>query len=160
MTINKNKVVNIHYTLTDNEGVIIDTSQGREPLTYLHGAGNIIEGLESELEGKVSGDKLEVTIAPENGYGLRNEALLQKVSRENFPTEVELAPGMQFQTNTEQEKIVFTVIKIQDDSVIVDGNHPLAGVILNFKVEVMDIRDASDEEISHGHAHEPGGHEH
>jgi len=158
--ITKDKVVAIDYTLTDNDGVIIDTSQGREPLTYLHGAKNIIVGLEKALEGKTTGDKIEVTIKPDEGYGQRNDQLLREVSRENFPPDQPIEVGMQFQAQSEQGMLVFTVVQVEEGKVKVDGNHPLAGVHLNFKVEIKDIRDASPEEIEHGHVHGPGGHHH
>lgn len=157
--ITKDKVVSINYTLTDNDGVVIDTSEGREPLTYLHGAQNIIIGLERALEGKVTGDKVEVAVAPEDGYGTRIEELLREVPRANFP-EDPIQPGMQFQAQSEQGTVVFTVVKEEGEKVIIDGNHPLAGVPLNFKVEIMEIRDAAPEEVEHGHVHGPGGHNH
>ena len=160
MKIEKNKVVSIDYTLTDHDGVVIDTSQGREPLKYLHGTGALISGLEKELEGKKAGAKLDVVIKPEEGYGVRNEELLQKVPKEHFPTEPEIQAGMQFQANGPQGPILVTVINVNDTEVTVDGNHPLAGVLLNFKVEVKEVRDATEEEVSHGHAHGEGGHQH
>lgn len=160
MKIEKNKVVLIDYTLTDNDGVVIDTSQGREALKYLHGTGALIPGLEKELEGKEAGAKLDVTINPEEGYGARNEQLLQKVPKEHFPTEPAIQVGMQFQANGPQGPILVTIIEVTDTEVTVDGNHPLAGVVLNFKVEVKEVREALADEISHGHAHGEGGHQH
>lgn len=159
MTITNQKVVSIDYTLKDSDGNMIDTSAGREPVAYLHGTGFLVKGLESELEGKKVGDELDLKITPEEGYGNRIEELVREVPKANFP-EGQLQPGMQFQAKTEQGVTVFTVIKIQTDTVIVDGNHPLAGVNLHFQVKVMDIRDASPEEIDHGHVHGPGGHQH
>ena len=160
MNIEKNKVVAIDYTLTDNDGVVIDTSQGREPLVYMHGRGALISGLEKELEGKTKGDKLDVAIAPEEGYGVRNEQLLQDVPKEHLAHLPEIKVGMQLQAQTEQGPVVMTIIRIDDDKVVVDGNHPLAGVVLNFKVEVIEVREATEEEIAHGHAHGAGGHQH
>jgi len=160
MKIEKNKVVTIDYTLTDNDGKVIDSSQGREPLTYLHGTGALIPGLENELEGKGAGDKLKVAIKPENGYGVRNEALLQQIPRSNFGHVEDLQVGMQFQANTEQGAVLITIITVEEETVTVDGNHPLAGVELNFDVEIKEVRAASEEEISHGHVHGPGGHHH
>ena len=153
MKIEKNKVVAIDYTLTDNDGVVIDSSEGREPLKYLHGIGALIPGLEKELEGKKAGDKLDVAIQPDEGYGLRKEELLQAIPKVHFPPETDIQVGMQFQANTEKGTVVVTVVEVQEDTIIADGNHPLAGVVLNFKVEVKDVRTASEEEIAHGHVH-------
>jgi len=161
MNIEKNKVVTMHYTLTDNAGTVIDTSEGLDPLVYMHGVGALIPGLEKELEGKPAGTKMDVKIQPEEGYGTRDEALLQNVPKEhfaNFPQEIQ--PGMQFQANSEQGPVLVTVVEVTDTYVAVDGNHPLAGVELNFKVEVVEIREATAEEIEHGHVHGAGGHQH
>ena len=156
MQITKNKVASIHYTLRDNEGTVIDSSEGRDPLHYLHGAGNLIVGMEEGLEGKSKGDKLNLKISPAKGYGEKDDTLVQKVPRTAFGDQ-EIKPGMRFSTN--QGGIV-TVTHVGLDGVTVDANHPLAGVELNFAVEVMDVREASNEEISHGHVHGPGGHHH
>ncbi len=156
MQITKNKVASIHYTLRDNTGTVIDSSEGRDPLHYLHGAGNLIAGMEEGLEGKAKGDKLKLKIAPEKGYGEKDETLVQQVPRSAFGNQ-EVKPGMKFSTN---QGGVVTVTKVGLDSVTVDANHPLAGVELNFDVEVMDVREASNDEISHGHVHGPGGHHH
>ena len=156
MEITKNKVASIHYTLKNIKGDVLDSSVGQQPLTYLHGAGNLIPGMEEGLEGKVAGNKFELNIAPEKGYGERHEKLIQKVPRANFPNQgVEV--GMQFRTNTGS---VVTVTHIGLEQITVDGNHPLAGERLNFSVEVMEVRNATEEEISHGHVHGPGGHHH
>ena len=159
MKIEKNKVVSINYTLKDNDGLVIDSSNGKDPLAYIHGIGSLIVGLENELNGKAVGDKISTTIQPEEGYGQRNDALLQKTPIDRFG-DTEVKPGMQFQSNGEGGPIIVTIVKIEDGIVFVDGNHPLAGVVLNFDVEVMEIRDASEEELSHGHVHGPGGHHH
>jgi FKBP-type peptidyl-prolyl cis-trans isomerase SlyD len=156
MQITKNKVAAIHYTLRDNEGTIIDSSEGREPLNYLHGAGNLIAGMEEGLEGKSKGDKFELKIEPAKGYGELDENLVQKVPRSAFGDQ-DVKQGMRFSTN---QGGVVTVTNVGLDSITVDGNHPLAGVELNFAVEVMEVRDASSEELSHGHVHGPGGHHH
>ena len=153
MNIEKNLVVAIDYTLSDNDGVVIDTSTGREPLKYLHGTGALIPGLEKELEGKVVGDKLDVAIKPEDGYGMRNEEMLQTVPREHFGHVPEIQAGMQFQANSEEGPVMVTIVKVDEKEVMVDGNHPLAGVILNFKVEVKEVRAASAVELEHGHVH-------
>jgi FKBP-type peptidyl-prolyl cis-trans isomerase SlyD len=156
MQITKNKVASIHYTLRDNEGTIIDSSEGRDPLHYLHGAGNLIVGMEEGLEGKAKGEKLDLKISPEKGYGEKDENLVQQVPRAAFG-EQEIKEGMRFSTN---QGGVVTVTHVGLESITVDGNHPLAGVELNFAVEVMDVRNATTEEITHGHVHGPGGHHH
>lgn len=156
MQISKHKVASIHYTLTDNDGKVLDSSAGREPLVYIQGIGNLIPGMEEGLEGKSKGDKFNIKVSPEKGYGVKDEALQQSVPRSAFGDQ-DVRVGMQFQTN--QGGIV-TVTKVGLSEVTVDANHPLAGVELNFDVEVMDIRVATQEELAHGHAHGPGGHHH
>ncbi|MBD14956.1 MAG: peptidylprolyl isomerase [Planctomycetaceae bacterium] len=160
MLIAKNAVVAIDYTLKDDEGEVIDTSAGHQPLAYLHGVGGIIPGLERELEGKQVGDSLQVTVAPTDAYGERNEELEQKVPREQFEGAEQLELGMQFQVETENGPTVVTVIEIDDDEVTIDGNHPMAGTVLHFDVTVRDVREATEDELSHGYVHGPGGHEH
>jgi len=160
MIVQEKKVVAIEYTLKDNDGATIDSSEGRGPLTYIHGIGALIPGLESELEGKTKGDHLDVQIAPENAYGIRNEQLIQSIPKESFPKEQPFQVGMQFQAQTPQGPVVVTVVEIQENQLIVDGNHPLAGITLNFSVDVVEIREASPEELEHGHVHGPGGHQH
>ncbi|MCF6336449.1 MAG: peptidylprolyl isomerase [Gammaproteobacteria bacterium] len=160
MTIAENKVVTLHYTLTDDEGTVIDQSDDGSFL-YLHGASNIIPGLENALTGKTSGDELKVTVPPEEGYGERDDARLESVSREMFPADAEIEAGMQFHAEgPEGEMMTVTVAGVDGDTVKIDGNHPLAGVQLNFDVKVIDVRDASAEEVEHGHVHGPGGHQH
>src|SRR5687767_1901385 len=156
MQISKNKVAAIHYTLRDNEGTTIESSEGREPLHYLHGAGTLIIGIEEGLEGKTTGDKFNQKIAPEKGHGEKDEKQVQKVPRTAFGDQ-EVKPGMRFSTN---QGGVVTITHVGLDGVTVDGNHPLAGVELNFAVEVMEVRNATQEEISHGHVHGEGGHQH
>jgi len=158
MSIQKNKVVSIIYTLTNNAGQVIDSSEGKDPLQYIHGNGHLIIGLEEALEGKQKGAQLEVAISPEKGYGVRNEEFVRKVSKSQLGQEQELEVGMQFQVKSQDAVQVFTIAEIEDDQVTLDGNHPLAGVTLNFAVEVMALRDASKEELDHGHVHGPGGH--
>ena len=153
MQVSNQKVVSIHYTLTDNEGQILDTSNGREPLAYIQGMQNIIPGLESALEGKNTGDKVHVVISPENAYGNRNEELMQAIPRSAFGDVEDIQPGMQFQMETANGPIIITVTKVEGDEVFIDGNHPLAGQELTFDVEIMDVRDATAEEIEHGHVH-------
>ncbi len=160
MQAEKNKVVTIDYTLKDDEGNLIDESNTGE-FAYLHGANNIIPGLEKELEGKQTGDSIQVSIKPEDAYGEVDMAKIQKAPRSMFPDDVEIKPGMQFHAQTpDGQNITVTVTAVEDDHVVIDGNHPLAGVTLNFDVTVRDVRDASAEEIEHQHVHGPGGHHH
>lgn len=156
MQITKNTVAAIHYTLRDNEGNVIDTSSGREPLNYLHGAGNLIAGMEEGLEGKSKGDKFQLKIEPAKGYGEKDPAMIQQVPRSAFGDQ-DVRPGMKFSTNHGN---VVTVTQVGLENVTVDANHELAGVELNFDVEIIEVRNATDEEISHGHVHGPGGHHH
>jgi len=160
MTIAENKVVTIEYTLKNDEGEVLDTSEGHQPMVYLHGGQNIIPGLENALTGKVVGDNLSVRITPEDAYGERDDSMKQEVSRDMFGDE-DVEVGMQYHAEgPEGDMLVVTVIAASDTHVTVDGNHPLAGVFLNFDVEIKDIRDASSEELEHGHVHGEGGHQH
>ena len=156
MQISKDKVASIHYTLKNSAGKVIDSSAGSHPLTYLHGAGNLIPGMESGLEGKVVANKFDLVIQPEHGYGLKDDRLIQQVPRANFGDQ-KIEMGMQFQTNRGS---VVTVTKVGLESITVDGNHPLAGEVLSFAVEVMEVRNATADEIAHGHVHGVGGHHH
>jgi FKBP-type peptidyl-prolyl cis-trans isomerase SlyD len=160
MNVDRNRVVSLHYTLRDEQGTVLDSSSGRAPLSYLHGKGNIIPGLEQALAGKAAGDKLDVTVAPEQGYGRRDERLVQIVPRHKFTEGANLAPGMQMRTSGAQGSRLVTIVKVERDFVTVDANHPLAGRTLHFSVEVAEVRKATHEEISHGHVHGPGGHHH
>lgn len=160
MQIAQNSVVAFHYTLTNDAGEVLDSSEGREPLTYLHGAGNIIPGLEKELEGREPGEKVQTTVTPEEGYGEVQAQLVQEVPRDSFQGVESIEPGMQFQAQTEGGPLMVTVTQVEGDSVTVDGNHPLAGQTLNFDVEIAEVREASEEEIEHGHVHGEGGHQH
>ena len=158
MQISENSVVSFHYTLTDSTGKVIDSSQGNEPLTYLHGVGQIVPGLENALVGKTAGDKLDVEVAAEDGYGEHQEFMVQQVPREAFQGVDVIEPGMQFQAQTPQGGMTVTVTAVDDATVTVDGNHPLAGQVLFFAVEVVSVREASAEEREHGHVHGAGGH--
>jgi FKBP-type peptidyl-prolyl cis-trans isomerase SlyD len=160
MNIAKDKVVSIDYTLTDNGGQVLDSSQGKEPLNYLHGAGNIIPGLEQALDGKTQGDQVNVSVPPEQAYGPRDERMVQAVPRTAFQGVQDIRPGMQFQAQTNAGARTVTVVGVQGDQVMIDANHPLAGQTLNFDVNVRGVRDATPEELTHGHAHGPGGHQH
>lgn len=160
MKIENKKVVTIHYTLSDKNGQVLDTSDGSDPLHYLHGYGNIIPGLEEALKGKTNGDKITVSIPPEKAYGMYNEKDKLQVNKSQFEGIDEIKIGMDIQTRTQDGIKMYRVEKIFGDTVILDGNHALAGETLNFEVEVMDVRDASEEELEHGHVHGPGGHHH
>jgi FKBP-type peptidyl-prolyl cis-trans isomerase SlyD len=159
MQISKNKVVSIHYTLKDNEGTTLDSSLGGEPLIYIQGIGSLIPGMEEGLEGKVKGDKLQIKVTPDKGYGMRDETLIQEVPRSAFGDQ-DVQVGMRFRAETGGGVQVVTVTEVTPDTVTVDGNHPLAGVDLNFTVEVMDVRNATPEELAHGHVHGAGGEAH
>ncbi len=160
MRITDGKVVHIHYTLTDDAGEILDTSAGQEPLVYLHGAGNIIPGLENALEGKTVGDALTVVVPPEQGYGVRNEELVDTASLSQFPNPEQVEVGVSFRVQMGDMMYVATVTDIAGDTVTFDMNHPLAGVMLNFDVAVVDVKEATPEELAHGHVHAHGGHGH
>ncbi len=160
MQIGERTVATFHYTLTDAAGKVIDSSDGRAPLSYLHGAGNIVPGLEKEMSGKQQGDVFNVVVAPEEGYGMPNPMMIQVVPREAFQGVDTLEVGMEFQAQTPQGPMSVAIAKIDGDEVTVDGNHPLAGQTLHFAIEVTDVRDASLEELTHGHVHGPGGHHH
>ena len=160
MQIAHQKVVSIHYTLTNVDGEILDSSEGSEPLAYLHGFGNIIPGLENALTGRKVGDRFSVSVAPAEGYGERDDAMVQAVPRTAFQGVDEIQPGMQFQAQSPEGMQLVTVIGVEGEEVILDGNHPMAGLTLNFAVEVTEVRDATHEELDHGHVHGPGGHHH
>ena len=155
MQITKHKVVTIDYTLSNVMGTVLDSSAGNQPFTFVQGVGSIIPGLETALEGKSSGDTFTVHIPPEEGYGPRNEALTQVVSKDLFIDVKDLQVGMQFEAQTNAGKQLLTITRIEGNDVTIDGNHPLAGETLKFDVTVRDVRDATGEELSHGHAHGP-----
>lgn len=155
-----NKVVTISYTLRGDDGEIIDSSDEGNALVYLHGASNIVPGLEEELEGAAQGDSIKASIPPEKGYGPRiGES--QEVPRNLFPVDTELAAGLQVMAHDDQgREIPFFITGLSEETVTVDPNHPLAGETLHFNVTIEALRDATDEEIAHGHPHGPGGHHH
>jgi FKBP-type peptidyl-prolyl cis-trans isomerase SlyD len=154
MPIQKHSLVAIEYRLTDNEGEEIDSSGEDGPLTYVHGMQEIIPGLEKALEGRNAGEQFQVTIEPEDAYGDRYEELCIEMPRDEFEDELELELGMQFNlTDEDGEEIVVTVIDFDEDSVVVDGNHPLAGVTLNFDVKIHEVRPATPEEIEESGSH-------
>ena len=154
-------VVGIHYTLKDEEGQIIESSDGETPLTYLHGHGQIIPGLESALNGKSIGDRFTVTVPPAEGYGELDDRLMVELDRAQFPESAELEVGDVFEAALpETGPLVIRVVEIDGSTVKVDGNHPLAGRELTFEVEVISIRAATKSELEHGHAHHGDGHKH
>lgn len=152
MQIAEQTVVHMHYTLKDASGEVLDSSEGKDPLGYLHGAGNIVPGLEKALDGKEPGEEVEVTVTPDEGYGPRHDDLIQPVDRENFQGVDKIEPGMQFQAQTEAGPRVVTVVEVDEQQVTVDANHPLAGQELHFQVQVTDVREATEEEIQQGRA--------
>ncbi len=160
MQISENKVASIHYTLKDDAGQVLDSSSEGQPLTYLQGFGNIIPGLEQEMAGKSVGDKFEVTVEPEDAYGFRQDEMIQAVPRSAFDGVDNIEVGMRFQAQTANGPVPVVVTQVEDEQITVDGNHPLAEMKLHFSVEVVDVREASAEELQHGHAHGPGGHDH
>jgi len=161
MQIQKDKVVTIDYTLKNDDGEIIDSSNDGEPLAYIHNSGHIIPGLESALDGKKAGESVSVRVPPEDGYGLRDDALTQVMPRAAFEGVDNIEVGMQFHAEgVDGGMQVITVAAIDGDEITIDGNHPLADQHLNFDVEIKDVRDASAEELDHGHVHGPGGHDH
>lgn len=160
MTVTKNKVVTLNYTLKNSEGTMLDTSEGREPLVYLHGVGGLIPGLESQLEGQAKGATLDIVVSPEDAYGKRQEDLMRVVPKSGFQGDEEMQVGMQVQMQTDQGMTIATIAKIEADDVTLDLNHPLADMELHFNVNVLDLREATTDEITHGHVHGPGGHQH
>jgi FKBP-type peptidyl-prolyl cis-trans isomerase SlyD len=160
VNIAQDAVVSIHYTLTNEAGETIDSSAGGDPLAYLHGNGNLIPGLERELDGKKAGDKFSVKIAPADGYGEYDKALLQRVPRRSLRGVKDVRVGLQLQAQTQHGARTVTVTQIVGDMVTLDANHPLAGQSLSFDIEVTDVRAATEEELAHGHVHGPGGHHH
>ncbi|MEJ2054707.1 MAG: peptidylprolyl isomerase [Calditrichaceae bacterium] len=160
MEISENKVVSIHYTLKNDDGKVLDSSSGKNPFTYLHGNKNIISGLENALTGKKPGEKLNISIPPEKAYGVRDEALVQTIPKSVFQGIDKIEEGMQFQAKSDEGVQVVTVTNVEGDKITVDGNHALAGETLNFDVEVADVREATSEELEHGHVHGPDGEHH
>ena len=155
-TIQNNNVVDIEYTLTNSDGAVIDSSKGREPLSYIQGKANIIPGLESEIEGKKLGDKFNVTIDPENAYGDRDDNLTQSVPKSNFGEDVwKVKVGDQLEVrNQNGEPMVVTVAEVKEEEIVLDANHPLAGMALTFDVEIVGIREATAEELELGYISE------
>jgi len=155
MKVEEHAVVLIHYVLTNNVKEVLDSSEGQDPLAYLHGTGHLIPGLETQLLGKVAGDKLNVTVQPGDGYGEFNKELVQTVPSDVFEGVESIEPGMQFQTSNEDGSSgeTITVVSVENDEVTIDGNHTLAGVTLHFAVDIIEVREATAEELEHGHVH-------
>jgi FKBP-type peptidyl-prolyl cis-trans isomerase SlyD len=154
------RVVLIHYTLKDDSGAVIDSSAGGEPLAYIQGHGNLVAGLEKALEGKQGGNNVAVSVPPADGYGTHDASLIQRVPKRAMQGSGEIKKGMQFQARTDDGMRLFTVTAIVGDMVTLDGNHPLADKTLHFDVQVVSVRDATSEELEHGHVHGVGGHHH
>jgi FKBP-type peptidyl-prolyl cis-trans isomerase SlyD len=159
MQIGAQKAVTIGYTLKNDAGEVLDTSEGRAPLAYLHGAGNIVPGLEKALDGKSPGDAIEVSLPPEDGYGVRDEGQVRNVPLRKLP-EGKVTVGTRYRVQTESGPVAALVTAIRGDFATIDANHPLAGMTLHFAVTVVDVRDATADEITHGHVHVPGEHHH
>jgi len=160
MIVEKSKIVSFHYTLKNAAGEQMESSRDKEPMSYLHGANNIIPGLERAMEGRAVGDEFTVTIEPEDAYGERNDNNVQRVAMKRLKGVGKLRPGQILNLQTQKGPVQVTVLKVGRFNVDVDGNHPLAGQQLTFDVEITAIREASGEETTHGHAHGPGGHQH
>ena len=157
LLIGANSVVSIHYTLKNDAGDVLDSSNGSTPLTYLHGAQNIIPGLESELQGKSTGARFETSIPPEQAYGETRAELVQVIKREMFQGVESIEPGMSFTAQGEggrQQQVRVTAVS--GDEVTIDANHPMAGMTLHFTVEVVEVRPGTEQEIAHGHVHQHG----
>src|ERR1700720_4926136 len=160
MEITADRVVTIHYTLKDDAGVVLDSSAGGDPLAYIQGHGNLVSGLEKALEGKQDGSGVAVSVEPSEGYGKFDAALIQRVPKRSLQGSGEIKKGMQFQARTEDGMRLFTVTGVMGDMVTLDGNHPLADQTLHFDVQVVAVREATTEELEHGHVHGAGGHSH
>jgi FKBP-type peptidyl-prolyl cis-trans isomerase SlyD len=153
------KVVSFDYKLFNGKGELVDSSAEDGPLTYIHGQGQIVPGLEKALEGKAEGEGGKFSVPPEEGYGLHNAELVFSEPRDRFDFQPEVGQVLQA-TMEGGETLSFQVIKVENDAITLDGNHPMAGETLNFEVSVLAVRDATPEEIAHGHVHGPGGHHH
>ena len=160
MEITADRVVTIHYTLKDDSGAVLDSSAGGEPLAYIQGHGNLVSGLEKALEGQEGGSTIAVVVPPAEGYGMRDAALIQRVAKRTLQSSGEIRKGMQFQARTDDAMRLFTVSAVIGDMVTLDGNHPLADQTLHFDIEVVEVREATAEELEHGHVHGAGGHHH
>jgi len=162
MKISENKVVVLHYAVSDSDDTLIDSSYDHKPLSIIHGTGYLIPGLEDALVDHVVGDKFEVAVSAENAYGDRHDEFVQTVPKSMFDSVEDLAVGSQLRATTDDGEQTVIVIDVTDDEITVDGNHPLAGIDLKFDVDILEVRDATEDELTHGHVHGEGGcgHEH
>jgi len=159
MQIGPQKVVSIAYTLKNDEGEVVDTSVGRDPLVYIQGIGSLVPGLEKALEGRGAGDHVAVTVGPDEGYGVRDESLSRKIPIRKLP-DGKARVGARVRVETDAGPMLLLITAVQGDYATVDPNHPLAGKTLHFEVDVVDVRDATADELTHGHVHAPGQHHH
>ncbi len=159
MTISKDAVVTIDYDIRDEEGKLLESADG-ELMSYIQGSGALAPGLEKALEGKETGHQMEVTLAPKEGFGTRDDELIREMDLEDFEDSEEVSPGLVFHADLDGELRFYTVMSVEDDTVIIDGNHPFAGKTLIFDVTVKEVRDATEEELEHGHVHGEHGHHH
>ena len=157
MKIERGRVVQMHYTLRDENGTTIESSDGRPPMAYLHGYGHIVPGLEKALDGCSAGLRTRVTVGPRDAYGEKDPNAVIRAARDDFPDGMTLAPGVEVQAETPDGPITFTVVSVEENEAVLDANHPLAGMTLTFDVEVVGVREASADELAHGHVHGPGG---
>ena len=161
MKITKDVVALLEFELTSDAGEVLDTSTGRQPLAYIHGKGGILPGLEKALDGKQTGDEFKIRIPAEEAYGKYIDGMEQKVPRDQFPADMDLLVGMQLQAKgPDGQAHPVMITEISEAGVLLDANHPLAGVPLNFEILVKEVREATEEELGHGHVHGPGGHQH
>lgn len=160
MIVEKDKAVSFHYTLKNSDGEEMETSRDKQPMSYLHGANNIISGLEKAMEGHAINDEFSVTVEPEEAYGVRNENNVQRIPLKRLKGIGKVSVGQILNLQTNEGPVQVRVLKVGRFNIDVDGNHPLAGQSLTFDVEITEIRDASEEELEHRHVHGPGGHQH
>ena len=160
MTVEKTKVIGFHYTLKNDAGEVLDSSVGHDPMLYLAGSGQVLLTLDAVIQEMAIGETKSVTLPAKDGYGEVNPALKQNVKIGQFPPGTDVKPGLQFRAGNDPRSPMFRVINVLGEEVFIDGNHPLAGETLHFDVEITESRDATDDEIAHGHAHGPGGHHH
>jgi FKBP-type peptidyl-prolyl cis-trans isomerase SlyD len=160
MQVARNRVVTIAYSVADEQGTVLDSSEGSDPLAYIHGTGSLVPGLERVLEGRAAPDRITVTVLPADGYGEKDAALVAELPRDNFASVGEVSVGMQLEMSDGDDSRIVTVTGMDDTTVTVDGNHPLAGMTLLFDVTIIDVRNATEEELEHGHAHGEGHHHH
>ncbi len=160
MKITKNRAVTMQYILKNSKNKVLDSSQEDSPLVYIHGVGSLIPGLEKALEGRTAGDSLRVSVKPEDAYGVRSEELVRTIPKSEFRDADKIEVSEQFEVDTDNGPLVLTVIAVKAQEIVVDGNHPLAGETLHFEVIVAEVREATEEELAHGHVHGPHGHDH